>query len=204
MPATLVLEEFRDSMPGRPVDGLSLNPGPSQEIEAARAEGYEQGYAAGWDDASRAAQEEQSRISAEFAHNLLDLNFTFHEARSHVLCSITPVLKQALEKLLPELTAQYLEDIVAEQLTPVFETAADRPITIAAAPDNIARLQPILASTGTLAIEFVEEASLGPGQIRIRSGPQESLIDLDSAISRILGAIDVINLANQEAEAHGE
>lgn len=203
MTATLVLEEFRDTQSGPFMDGLTSSPVSPNDIEAARSEGYEQGYSAGWDDASRASLEDQNRISTEFAHNLLDLNFTFHEARSHVLCSVAPVLKSALERILPSLVSRHLGDILTEQLLPLLETAADIPVRIIVAPGNREPLQAVLDTVGAQTAEIVVEESLGQGQVRLQAGTHETLVDLDGAIARILDALDTVRSANQEALSHG-
>ncbi len=208
MANVLALEEFSTAgpeplAPESPSTG-GMGSGPENpDTEAARAAGYEQGYAAGWDDATRAAQEEQERIGTEFAHNLLDLNFTFHEARSHVICSVMPVLEAAMCKLLPEAVSAHLADIVSEHLEPLLEQAADRPILIAVAPQNRTLLEPLLKSAGPHPFELSEEPSLGPGQVRLQSGDTERFIDLDEAMNTIRRALQTIDIENREAFSNG-
>ena len=77
------LEEFANAGPhSAGAGGAGLT---SDQADARAQASYETGYSAGWDDAVRAETEAHKRISAEFARNLQDLGFTFHEARAHVI-----------------------------------------------------------------------------------------------------------------------
>ena len=85
-------------------------------LEAAKLEGFDGGYRAGWDDAIKAQSDDQSRISSDFAQNLQDLSFTYHEACNQVLNAISPLLEEVVVKLLPAALHQTLGLHLAEQL----------------------------------------------------------------------------------------
>jgi len=173
------------------------------EAEAVRIAAYEQGYKAGWDDASQAAGDDQTRIGTEFSHNLQDLGFTFHEARSHVIRSLEPLLLALVEKLLPELVAQTMGQRVLEEIIPLAETAADAPIQVVICPENRPALEPLLTENATSPFEIIEEPSLGSGQVYLRSGKIERHIDLDQVVMNIAQAILAMGQENGEAFSHG-
>ncbi|MFV0360116.1 MAG: flagellar biosynthesis protein, partial [Tropicimonas sp.] len=74
---------------------------PEARLEEERLVAFDSGYRAGWDDAAAAHADEQGRISAEFAGNLQELSFTYHEARNAVLGEMEGILKGIVDKVLP-------------------------------------------------------------------------------------------------------
>lgn len=173
------------------------------EIEQNRMAAYEQGYKAGWDDAVRSEAEEQSRIGAEFARNLQDLGFTFHEARTHVMKALEPLLSEMVNKVLPELVSETLGQTVLEQLLPMAEDASDTPIEVLVSSQSRAAIQQLIDETLTIPLEIIEEPSLAEGQVFLRMGEQEKKIDMDAAVEKIGQAINSVYALNEEALKHG-
>ena len=87
-------------------------------LEEARLASYEQGYTAGWEDAVAAQKDERSQMATELAHNLQLLNFTYHEARSHLLKGIEPLLLALVTQVLPETVRAGIGLIVKKILLP--------------------------------------------------------------------------------------
>lgn len=174
-----------------------------EEIEQSRMFAYEQGYKAGWDDAVRAEAEEQSRIGAEFARNLQDLGFTFHEARSHVMKALEPLLSEMVSKVLPELVSETLGQTILEQLLPMAEDASDMPIEVLVSPQSRPAIQQLIDETLTIPMEIIEEPSLAEGQVFLRMGEHEKKIDMDAAVEKIGQAINSVYALNEEALKHG-
>jgi len=195
MAQLLHLEEFAPDAGG--------NPGNGGDNDSQRLASYERGYQAGYDDAAVAATEDQTRISAEFSLNLQDLGFTFHEARSHVIRSLEPLLLALVEKLLPDLVAQTMGQRILEEIIPLAETAADTPIQVVVAPSCLAAIEPLLKSATTCPLELVEEPSLGPGQVFLRSGKFEKQIDMQSVLGAITDAMSALERENSGVFAHG-
>lgn len=196
------LEEFEHWI-GSSGTGKFSGPGTQgKESDTIRVTFYEQGYKAGWDDAVVASQEDQASIGAELAHNLQDLGFTFHEARSHIIHSLEPLLQALVEKLLPELFANTLAQRILEEVASLIDQAADTPIQVVIAPCNMPVLEPALANA-TCPLELIEEPSLSPGQVYLRSRRVEKEINLDSAISSISEALTALGQDTTGAFAHG-
>jgi len=177
---------------------------PSKEvIEASRLEGFEAGYQAGWDDATRAQAEEQGRIGAEFARNLQDLGFTFQEARAHVMHALEPLLSGMVEKVLPRLVSETIGQTIIEEVMPLAATAADTPIEVVVSPASRPVLDELLAKTLSIPFELVEEPTLAEGQVFLRSGNLERHIDFTTAVDRIGAAINSLYELNEKAFNHG-
>ena len=205
MASLFQLEEFEAAlMPGFGAElSSSFTQTLGDEGEGENNTAFEQGYKAGWDDAARASAEDQTRISTEFARNLQDLGFTFHEARSHMMRSLEPLLMELAESLLPELVAQTLGARIVEEIMPMAESAADRPIEIVVSPASRAALEPLLSSATTVPLTLSEEPSLAAGQVHLRSGKVEKEIDLTGAIERVTAVISAAVQSNEKVFRHG-
>ena len=200
------LEEFtRHAAPAEQQHPSETRPaGPSpEEVEKIRLEGYEAGYKAGWDDAVQAEESEQNRIGAEFARNLQDLGFTFHEARSHVMNTLEPLLLGMVEKVLPELVSQTIGHSIVEELLPLASEVADTPIEVVIRPSCRPTLEPLLASTTAIPITLVDEPSLAEGQVFLRAGNLEKHLDFTGAIDQMGKSITDLFSLNERAFQNG-
>jgi flagellar assembly protein FliH len=168
-------------------------------LEEARLSSYEQGYAAGWDDSVSAQNEEKDQLAVDLAHNLQSLNFTYHEARAHILRALEPLLVGIVSQLLPEVARSALAPTVLSALLPLAESAADTPVRILFNPSARAALEPLLERTNGLPLALVEEATLGDGQVFLQLGEEEVRVDLDAAIAEVKTALnDFLNLMTKD------
>lgn len=205
MSARLTLEDFgttpaeiQQTEPGQPAH--SIDPA---ELEGKRLEGYEAGYKAGWDDATRSMTQEAERVEAEFARNLEDLGFTFQEARSHVLSSLEPLLNAMVNVVLPKVVQDAIAQVVAEEIVPMAATAADNPIQVLVAPGIRGALEQLLESSTNVPFELIEQATLPEGQIYLRSPVSEKQIDMSGALERMRDAVGALYDINEKAFNHG-
>ncbi|MCV2881819.1 flagellar biosynthesis protein [Actibacterium sp. XHP0104] len=168
-----------------------------------RLAAYEEGYAAGWDDAVKAETNAQSRIGADFAKSLQDMSFTYHEARAHVLSAVGPLLEMMAEQVLPEMAQQGFAQTVLEEARKAIDHAADTPLEIIINPENRASVEALLGDDPALPLTVSDEPSLGPGQAYLRTGSHESQIDIGAvtqgirdAVQGFLGAQDTMRYQN--------
>ena len=158
-------------------------------LEEEKLNAYETGYKAGWDDASAAMDEDQTRIRAELARNLQTLSFTYHEARSHVLKAIEPLLLQIVGQLLPEIAREALAPFVLETLAPLAEGLGNAPVKLVINPIARPAVEALLDQATGLPLMIEEEPTLGEGQVYIRLGTIETQVDLDKATADIASAV---------------
>lgn len=158
-------------------------------LEDEKLSAYEMGYRAGWDDASSAVNEDQTRACAELARNMQTLSFTYHEARGHVLKAVEPLLLQIVGQLLPEIARETLAPFVLETLMPLAETLGDAPVTLVINPVARAAVEALLNHATGLPMTIEEEPTLGEGQVYIRMGTAETQVDLDQATADIAAAV---------------
>jgi flagellar assembly protein FliH len=159
------------------------------DLEEAQLAAYEQGYTAGWDDAAGAVSDDQSKLRAELARNMQALSFTYHEARSHVLRALAPLIAEMTGRILPEIAREALAPLVVETLMPLAEQAADAPVVIVLNPAARPAVEALLEETSGLPFTFREEPTLGEGQVYITLGDVETRIDLDRATDEIAAAV---------------
>ena len=127
-PRHLILEDFGAPAPRRASQGKGLAPGlaelatlaepgtgPAADAEAMKLEAFENGYRAGWEDATGAAASEQGHIAADLAQNLRDLSFTLAEAQVAVLAEMRPLLREIVAKLLPVAAHASLAGRIADE-----------------------------------------------------------------------------------------
>ncbi|MDJ0627409.1 MAG: flagellar biosynthesis protein [Rhodobacter sp.] len=197
----LQLEDF-DAGTAEPLH-VAGQPAMSAITEADRMAAYEKGYQAGWDDAARAEAEDQTRIGTDFARNLQELSFTFHEARAHVIQAMQPLLTQMTGTLLPALVSETLAETVWQELEPLVEECADAPIDLMVAPESRAALEARVPDTAMATLRITEEPSLAPGQVYLRMGRTERKIDLTGAQDRMIQAIDALYAQNERTLKYG-
>ena len=172
-------------------------------VEEAKIASYEQGYSAGWEDASAAQQGDQSRIRADLARSLQSRSFTFQDARSHVLQAIRPLILEMTNRLLPEVARQSLGPTVLDALMPLAETLGDAPLTLVLNPAVRDRVEGLVAQATGLPMVIEEEPSLSEGQVYIRLGGSEQKVDLDRVTADITAAVrGFFNLSEKDAP-HG-
>lgn len=184
MARPLQLETFE--VPGLPEHYESVG---QAELEELRLATYEQGYAAGWDDAVTAQTDEITRLRADLGRNLVDMSLSYRDAKRHILGALEPLLHDMVTKVLPGIAHQSLGPIILEQLRPVAETAAGAPVLIKTAPENLETVERLLSQEVALPIRVIAEPTLGSGQAYLKIAESEALVDLDGAILAISAAV---------------
>lgn len=201
MTSPLLLDDFDVSLP-RP-DSPTQSKITEAELEKARLSSYEAGYSAGWEDAIREAEETGQRIDAEFARNLEDMSFTFHEARSHMLANLEPLLMALTDTFLPEILKDALGEIINEEMLQLAGRLADTPLAIRLSPENRDTMERLLAQVNSAPVKILEDDVLPSGQVRLEGGVEERIIDLADALTRVKCAIAALYEINGKAAENG-
>ena len=178
--------------------------GPSEDAqEAMRAESYEAGYKAGWEDCTTAQTNDRTHLSADFARNLQDLSFTYHEAHSKVLNAVRPLLSGIVETVVPEALRETLAVQIAAQLDTMARSAAAQQVEIAVAHGNLDATERLADQDFGFPLRVVEDDMLNEGQVLMRLGEQELEIDLGSVIDGVRHAVDAFFSDQDRSAAHG-
>ena len=175
----------------------------AEALEEARLASFEQGYKAGWDDATAAQQDEQTRLRSDVSRNLQELSFTYHEARGHLLKGLAPLFEQICARVVPELAAGAIGGVVQEALQPLAEAAIESPVTIVLNPGARSAVEAALAAGVAPPFRIVEEPSLAEGQLYLRWKEGEEHIDMDAAIASIRAAVSDFFQEQEALKDHG-
>jgi len=213
MAGALKLEDF-DRTPPRPraaaaapaalaPPGRGGGSGPTTATPTGAApgtDGFEAGYRAGWDDAVRAAAEDEARVRADLARNLRDLGFTYREARAQVMASLEPLLRDVTERLLPDIARDALAPRIVEMLMTMAQGAAETPVELVIAPGARAAVDRMLSPAPGLPLTVREEPTLDIGQAVLRHGTAETRIDLTAVAEAARSGIAALYALTQSPE----
>lgn len=161
------------------------NADPLDAGEEARQQGYEAGYQAGWDEARLVGLREADLEAQEVSRALQALDFTFHDARAHVLKGLAPLVGEIVGRLLPQVAAETLPQLVAEAVQPYLDSASEVPVDVVLHPEQRARVERYLATTPALPVRILEMPDQPAGQVTLRLGASETRIDPAAAIAAI-------------------
>ena len=195
-----VLEDFGSAV-ATPATPAALHD--DGAIEAARLEGFDTGYRAGWDDAIKTQNDDHARIASDFAQNLQDLSFTYHEAYSQVLNGISPLLEDVVGKLLPGTLRDTLGLHISDQLGAMAREIGALEVQIAVAPGNAETVTPLIEQDFGFPLTLVEDDTLPDGQADIRFGETEKQIDLSGLLSDVAQAVQGFVHDNRRKNSHG-
>ncbi len=171
-----LLEDFGAYARGTPISLTDVS------LEEQRLEAFEKGYQAGWDDSVKAQADDSRHITADFARNLQDLSFTYHEAHAAAMNSLEPLLRQMVEVVLPKVARETLGARLTEVLGDLAKTQGTGPIELVTATANVTALEGILSDDPAMPMTIIEEESLADGQVFIRFGNTEHEIDLTQVL----------------------
>ncbi|MEM7319047.1 MAG: ABC transporter ATP-binding protein [Pseudomonadota bacterium] len=158
-------------------------------LEDHRLTAFEQGYAAGWDDAISAQSDEQQRISGALTKNLEDLSFTYQEALTQMTVSLEPMFTSLIGKVFPVALEQSYGAHIVEQLTDMAREQVAQPALLIVPPGISSALKPVLNREFSFPIQLVEETSLPPGQACLRVGTAERDLNCDALLESISEAM---------------
>lgn len=160
-----------------------------EELEEIRLAAYETGYNAGWEDSGQQAERQEAERRAAVERQLEALNFTYHEARGHVLRALEPVLEAMLQTLVPEAARASVVPMVIEQLLPLAGPASETPVTLRISPGS--RDDFVAAFTGMPLppIKLVESPDMATGQAEFSFDTQQTRVDLSHVVDELHAAI---------------
>lgn len=154
----------------------------AKQAEMLREGAFEQGYAAGWQDALEYMRNEDAmrRIAAEEA--LERISFTYVEAHTALQKSFLALTDALLAQVLPEAMFHALAGHLRSELDNLIAQNTRLPIRLSCAPSAVMALESILASMPGHSVELTSEPSFTDAQVALTFGAQERMIDLDRLV----------------------
>lgn len=176
---------------------------PEELMEEQRLVSFENGYSAGWDDAVTAKDKESTRISAELASSLEDLNFTYHEAQSQLLDSLDPMFKVLTSAILPDAMAASFGHHIVDQLAEMAKGQTDQPMQIVVSPGESGAVRNLLPENFAVPVTVREDSVLSAGQAYLSIGASECEINCDALLESIQDSIEAFTYHAKEDRQYG-
>lgn len=158
-------------------------------FEEQKLESFEQGYTAGWDDSLKMQSEEQDRVTGTLARNLEDLSFTYQEAYTQMLNSVTPIFGAMVDRVLPEVMKDTVGHIIVEQLQDIVGNQTNQPITLSVPQGYSTAVQSIMPEIGGMSVTVSEDINLIDGQVYLKIGGVEREVDTTGMMNDIRTAV---------------
>lgn len=194
-----LLETFENSPAARQTS-VSDAEGKSPDLAAARSQGFDAGYASGWEDAHKADDAARQRVAAEFERNIETLAFTYQEAvdliRGELFAFLDAVVEKFLPSTLPDLTREHLR----EALRRLGEEHLVVPVELVVSSDSRRLVDELMNEDFSLEIAIVEDPTLASHQVFFRLGQRETSIDMMPLIDNLRSQLAAMNLTLRENE----
>lgn len=181
-----LFEDF--ALPAAPAvpQGFEAEPLLSEEDRLAA---FEQGYAAGYEDATGAEEETRRRVGAALAARLEDLAFTYHEARVAVLREVRELVAAIGDGVLPAMGRAGFGAALAEAVAAEIDARAACPVAVSVAPGAVAVVTPLMPEVPGFPVSLRGDPDLGEGQAVIGFPDGERELDLAPVIEAARAAL---------------
>jgi flagellar assembly protein FliH len=198
------LQDFLEDFDGTPpVSILPQKSMSDDEVETLKLAAFEEGYRAGWDDAIKAQSDDRTRISSDFAQNLQDLSFTYHEAYSQVLNAMNPLLEDIVRSVLPKIAHEALGLHILDQLKAHSRTIGELGVEIVVSPENVEAVTGLMGQDFGFPLRVSEDDTMAAGQADIRFGESEQQIDLSEVLINVGAALQGFMHENRKKVVNG-
>ncbi len=186
MSRSLSLESFENV--------LSNDAAPNPEFN----EGYEAGLAAG----AAAAQAETEALNAAVVQAIADIDFTYAEARGQVLSALTPLFTTIAERILPHCVSTGFATELAAMLVEAAEADTSAEMMLHVHPDQQAAIEAAIQNIAT-SVTVTADPALSVHAVWIKSGRQETLLDIDVLLQRINEILGAIQTTENRIDSYG-
>ena len=157
--------------------------------EEERLAAFEKGYGEGYEDATRAAEEERRRVGAALAGRLEDLSFTFHEARAAVEREVRDLVAAVADGVLPAMAREGFGGALVEAIEDGLAERAACPVAVSVAPEAVEIVGPLMPQVKGFPVTLRGDPDLGPGQAVIGFPDGEREVDMEAVAERARAAL---------------
>ncbi|WP_170425865.1 ABC transporter ATP-binding protein [Ruegeria arenilitoris] len=171
-------------------------------LEEQRLASFEQGYSAGWEDATQAQEGSRGQISADLAKSLEDMSFTYHEAVHRMAQSLEPMFQSLTKVVLPETLDLGFAARLVEQLTDMARTQIGQPMQVFVPEGCAAEVEGMIPEAISAPVQVVEDPSLDPGQARLKVGISQREVDCSGLLAAVDQAFQAYVFQAKEAVSH--
>ncbi|GEM_PF-6200659 len=173
----------------------------SARMDAARQDGWEQGYLDGKNAAIEQASQSQAQVEQLLCQSISALQSELAAYQRERLADLKPLLMDLASYLLPRMA----KEVLAPQLVDLLSGALSRwlvaPLVIAAHPDSLCILQRAVAHLSADKITWVEEPDFSLSRVELRQDDKMRRLDLGEAAQQMIVVLERyfdIDLLEQE------
>lgn len=173
----------------------------SARMDAARQEGWEQGYLDGQNAAIDDASQSQVQVEQLLCQSISALQSELADYQRERMADLKPLLMDLASYLLPRVA----KEVLAPQLVDLLSGALSRwlaaPLVIAAHPDSLCILQRAVAQLPADKISWVAEPDFSLSRLELRQDDKMRRLDLGEAAQQMIVVLERyfdIDLLEQE------
>jgi flagellar biosynthesis/type III secretory pathway protein FliH len=167
------------------------------------SEDWLDGHAAGFAAAQASRDERETSLRNEAIQAIMDMDFTYAEARSQVLRSLVPLLDSLVTQFLPALSRQTTVPTIVDMIMSAAWEDSKAPMVVHLHPDVLPSLQDAFPGSPSFSVALLADETLSPGQAILLHREAETLLDLDGILARIKAIHTSVIVETTERSHHG-
>ncbi len=152
------------------------DPGPNPD--------YENGYAAGFADATTVAAAADERLRQDLVQALTDMTFTYREAQQDIMESLRGLITALIQSILPHCITESVTRQIVDLVLATQTATSSKTITVHVHPDQLCAVQGATAEIGEI-VTVMTDASLTPNAAWIGQAGAETYLDMDQLLAEI-------------------
>lgn len=161
---------------------------------------FDDGYKCGWQDGIDSLADNDRDVRESLSAALQELNFTYFEARQHVMQSVRPVLQAMIEAVLPQLISHSLGGRVVEVLGALADNI-EHDVVVCCAPETESMLKELLEASVDFPISIEVEQTLTNSQVVLKLNDGQTRVDLEATLDALRECVDTFFGATKIEEA---
>jgi hypothetical protein len=174
-----------------------------ETLEDLRLSSFEQGYAAGWEDAVKTRSSEDSQSAHAIVSSLEDLSFTFHEVRAQMFTLLEPLFDCVIQCVLPSMADKEARHRIVGLLASAASDLVEHRAALFVPPGGKESLSELMGQPLPMPLSLVEDPCLTGDQIILRLGSAETAMDPAMLVRSVNDIIDAFLFDVQEDAKHG-
>lgn len=184
MNAATLYQDFSSEEAGEPRTAGAL----AADVEDEKLQSFEDGYQAGWDDATKAQASLDTAVSSALAANLQDASFAYHEARGQLTKTVHEIMRGVVGAILPEIARQSLGAHIAQLVDAHTREAVAHKIQLRVAEVSREQVERLLPDT-PVDYEVISDPCLAPDQATLQLDETEHAVDLGQVVKDVHAAV---------------
>jgi flagellar assembly protein FliH len=162
----------------------------TRDVDNEKLVSFEEGYQAGWDDATNAQRVSEANLCDALVENLQEISFGFHEAKRELIREIQPLFDQIFDTFLPELIKVSIGPYIVEKIMALTREASDQLLLVEVSVDDYPSLRTFFDAQNLSSFELREQSNLTASQVVLKIGEKEIEINFDQALRDIRTSIN--------------